>query len=133
RREEGGRPLAAERADVCTHPSSLFPLLGLVAMLAWAVRPAAEEPEGDGLRDPGYLRTLAETRGFMLGRPSGARPTPDGAKVLFLRAGARVPQLSLFEFDVATRRTRELLTPERLLKGAEERLSAEEKARRERM
>ena len=37
-----------------------------------------------------------------------------------------------YEFDLATRKTRELLTPEMVLKGAEEKLSAEEKARRER-
>jgi dipeptidyl-peptidase-4 len=83
--------------------------------------------------DTSYLRDHAETRGFMLGRPTGARPTPDGKAVLFLRAQARVPTLRLYEFDVATGRTRELLTPEQVLNGAEEHLSAEEKARRERM
>ena len=43
-----------------------------------------------------------------------------------------MPKLSLYEFDTATGKTRELLTPEQLLKGAEEHLSPEEKARRER-
>jgi dipeptidyl-peptidase-4 len=79
-----------------------------------------------------FLRDLAETRAFLLGRPVKATPTPDGKAVLFLRGQARSSRLSLFEFDVAASRTRELLTPEQLLKGAEEKLSPEEKARRER-
>ncbi len=83
--------------------------------------------------DTRYLHAHAQTRGFMLGRPARAKPTPDGKSVLFLRAEARVPRLRLYEFDVATRETRELLTPEQVLKGAAEHLSPEEKARRERM
>jgi dipeptidyl-peptidase-4 len=83
--------------------------------------------------DTGYLRAHAQTRGFMLGRPLRPQPTPDGQAVLFLRSEARIAKLSLFEFDVATGKTRELLTPQQLLKGAEENLSPEEKARRERM
>jgi dipeptidyl-peptidase-4 len=83
--------------------------------------------------DDRYLRDHAETRGFMLGRPVRAKPTPDGKAVLFLRSKARVPKLRLFEFDVGTGKTRELLTPEKVLQGAEEKLTPEEKARRERM
>jgi dipeptidyl-peptidase-4 len=82
--------------------------------------------------DASYLRHHAETRGFMLGRPTRPKPTPHGKAVLFLRSGPRNPTLRLYEFDVATGKTRELLTPEMVLKGAEEHLSAEEKARRER-
>jgi dipeptidyl-peptidase-4 len=80
-----------------------------------------------------YLRDHAQTRGFMLGRPVKPYPTPDGKAVLFLRSGPRSAKLGLYEFDVATKQTRELLTPEQVLKGAEEKLSAEEKAARERM
>jgi dipeptidyl-peptidase-4 len=69
----------------------------------------------------------------MLGRPGKSVPTPDGKAVLFLRAQARVPTLELHEFDVATGQSRVLLTPAQVLKGAEEKLSPEEKARRERM
>jgi dipeptidyl-peptidase-4 len=82
--------------------------------------------------DTSYLKDHAETRGFMLGRPARAKPTPDGKAVLFLRAQPRVARLRLYEFDVATGKTRELLTPEELLHSAEEHLSPEEKARRER-
>ncbi|HAB18452.1 MAG TPA: DPP IV N-terminal domain-containing protein [Verrucomicrobiota bacterium] len=92
--------------------------------------PARTEPQLSNLR---FLRDFAETRGFMLGRPTKALPTPDGKAVLFLRSEARVPKLQLYEFDVATGQTRVLLTPEQVLQGAEERLSPEEKARRERM
>ncbi|MBX9725339.1 MAG: DPP IV N-terminal domain-containing protein, partial [Candidatus Obscuribacterales bacterium] len=84
------------------------------------------------LLDKAFLRDYAETRGFMLGRPSKAKPTPDGKAVLFLRSQARVAQQSLYIFDVETGKTKELLSPEQVLKGAAENLSAEEKARRER-
>jgi dipeptidyl-peptidase-4 len=96
-----------------------------------AAAPAAD-PAKDAPVDTSYLRDHAETRGFMLGRPTRPRPTPDGKAVLFLRAQPRVPRLRLYEFDVGTGKTRELLTPEDLLHSAEEHLSPEEKARRER-
>jgi dipeptidyl-peptidase-4 len=89
-------------------------------------------PMNDAPLDAAYLRRHALTRGFMLGRPVHPVPTPDGKAVLFLRAQARVPLLRLYEFDVATGKTRELLTPEMVLKGAQENLTPEEKARRER-
>src|SRR5262245_43650269 len=97
----------------------------LLPLLCWC---PAEAP-----LDASYLRRHAETRGFMLGRPVTPKPTPDGKGVLFLRSAARIAKLKLYEFDVTTAKTRELLTPEKLLQGAEENLSAEEKARRERM
>jgi dipeptidyl-peptidase-4 len=109
--------------------TTLLWLLFSAALLSASTVSAAgkEEP-----LNTSYLRHYAETRGFMLGRPVKPKPTPDGKAVLFLRSPARVPKLSLYEFDVATGKTRELLTPEMVLKGAEEHLSAEEKARRER-
>ncbi len=79
-----------------------------------------------------YFRDLAETRNFTLGRPVSPKITPDGKTVIFLRAAPRDPTLRLFEFDLASGRERELLTPAQLLGGGEEKLSAEEKARRER-
>lgn len=103
------------------------------AVLAGAVHGQSSPAAKDTVLDSSYLRDHAATRGFMLGRPVKAKPTPDGKAVLFLRAQARVPKLRLFEFDVAGKETRELLTPEQVLKGAEEKLSPEEKARRERM
>lgn len=98
----------------------------LVACLLSASIAAAAPP-------PDLLRTLSETRNFSLGRPGGVHVSPDGKTVLFLRAQPRQPSLSLFELDVATGQTKQLLTPEQLLKGADEQLSAAERARRERM
>src|SRR3954453_23371012 len=97
-----------------------------------AVRADEKRPVNDKPLDASFLRLYAETRGFMLGRPAKPKPTPDGKAVLFLRSEPKKPKMSLFEFDVATGKTKELLTPEALLKGAEEQLTPEEKARRER-
>jgi dipeptidyl-peptidase-4 len=79
-----------------------------------------------------YFRDLAETRNYTLGRPVSPKITPDGKHVILLRSLPRDPTLRLFELEIATGRERELLTPAQLLGGAEEQLSAEEKARRER-
>src|SRR5438067_5868083 len=109
----------------------------LLSCCAWALlagRALGQDsrPVRDTPLDTSYLRNHAETRGFLLGRPVKPKPTPDGKAVLFLRAQPRVAKLRLYEFDVATGKTRELLTPEMVLKGAEEHLTPEEKARRER-
>lgn len=79
-----------------------------------------------------HFRDLAETRNYSLGRPVSPKFTPDGARVIFLRGGPRDPVLRLYELDLATRQERELITPAQILGGAEEKLTAEEKARRER-
>src|SRR5213080_753497 len=110
---------------------TLTPLV-LLGAAALAVGQERQPDKGTTPLDASYLRRHAETRGFMLGRPVKPKFTPDGKAVLFLRAEARVPKLRLYEFDVATGKTKELLTPEALLKGAEEHLTPEEKARRER-
>jgi len=104
----------------------------LCGLLATAAGPRAAEPVKGAPLDTTYLKDHAETRGFMLGRPTRAKPTPDGRAVLFLRAQPRVARLRLYEFDVGTGKTRELLSPEDLLHSAEEHLTPEEKARRER-
>jgi dipeptidyl-peptidase-4 len=82
--------------------------------------------------DTSFLKLYPETRGFMLGRPQKPKITPDGKAVLFLRAEPKTPKMKLYEFDVAGGQTKELLSPETLLKGADENLTPEEKARRER-
>jgi dipeptidyl-peptidase-4 len=109
-------------------------LLAALVVSLVCLRASAQgaRPAKDTALDTSYLRDHAQTRGFMLGRPVLPRVAPDGKTVLFLRGKARLAKMSLFEFDVATGKTRELLTPEALLKGAEEHLSPEEKARRER-
>ncbi len=102
-----------------------LPAVALVVLSASAL---AQPPPS-----PSFLRELTETRNFNSGRPVAPSVTPDEKTVLFLRSEPASNVLTLFAFDVATGQTRELLTPEGLLHGAEETLSAEEKARRERM
>ncbi len=103
-----------------------FALLFVVAVATGA--PAAE-PESADLR---YFRELAETRNYSLGQPVSPKITPDGKAVIFLRGGARDPVLRLYEFSIADAGLREILSPEKLLQGGEEKLTAEERSRRER-
>lgn len=88
---------------------------------------------GPPLADPAFLEQFAATYRFRAGTPTGITPTPDGKAVLFLRSGPRSVVQDLYEFDVATGAERVLLTAEAILQGGEEKLSAEELARRERM
>ncbi|MGE4062002.1 MAG: DPP IV N-terminal domain-containing protein [Rhodospirillaceae bacterium] len=90
---------------------------------------SAAAPERDSAA---FFRDLAETYEYTLGEPRTPKFTPDGQRVIFLRGAARDPVLRLYEFNVATKTERELITPAQVLGGAEEQLSAEEKARRER-
>src|SRR5947209_4033040 len=89
----------------------------------------AAEPESADLR---YFRELIETRNYSLGQPVSPQITPDGKTVVFLRGGPRDPILRLYEFTIGDGKLREILTPEKILKGAEEKLTTEEKSRRER-
>jgi dipeptidyl-peptidase-4 len=82
--------------------------------------------------DP-FLRQYSETRRFMSGRPVGVKIAPDEKSVLFLRTSPTSNVQMLYAFDVESGQAKELLTPEAILKGAEETLTPEEKARRERM
>ncbi|MBL9187249.1 MAG: prolyl oligopeptidase family serine peptidase [Opitutaceae bacterium] len=108
--------------------AALLPLsASLLLLLSASAASAAEDPA------LAYFRDLAETRNFTLGRPVSPRLTPDGKHAIFLRSAPRDPTLKLYELDLATQQERELLTPAQLLGGAAETLSAEEKARRERM
>src|SRR4051812_25697224 len=104
-------------------------LSSVVALTASSVSFAATAENDANLK---FFRDLAETRNYTLGRPVAPRITPDGKFAIFLRSPPRDPTLRLFEVELATGHERELLTPAQLLGGAEEKLSAEEKARRER-
>ena len=103
----------------------LLPFLVLLALVC-SLRAADEDAN---LK---YFRDLAETRSYSLGRPVAPKLTPDGQTVIYLRGGPRDPVLRLYEFPVPAGPERELLTPAQLLGNAEEQISAEEKARRER-
>jgi len=120
-------------------------LMAVVLSAGWAVSgcgvsgSAGVAPEtgsraaAESIADPAFLEQFAATYRFGAGTPRGFSITPDGKGVLFLRSGPRSVVQDLFEFDVSTGKERVLLTADQILKGAEESLSAEEKARRERM
>src|SRR6478672_7984223 len=103
--------------------------IGAVLLAVFPSPLPAAEPESADLR---YFRELIETRTYSLGQPVSPQLTPDGKAVIFLRGGARDPVLRLYEFTIADNSLREILTPEKLLQGGEEKLTAEEKSRRER-
>src|SRR3990172_10193985 len=79
-----------------------------------------------------FLRDYAETRRFMAGRPTSAELSPDSSAVLFLRSRPRSEVQALFETDLRTGQTRQLLDPEEILAGAAQSLTAEERAQLER-
>jgi dipeptidyl-peptidase 4 len=101
----------------------------LLFSIVTAISARAAEPE---LADLRYFRELVETRNYSLGQPFSPKITPDDKAVIFLRGGARDPVLRLYEFTIADAKLREILTPEKLLQGAEEKLTVEERSRRER-
>ncbi|MDY3554693.1 S9 family peptidase [Gemmata sp. JC717] len=108
-------------------------LSALAAALALGACARAADPTPGKPVDTSFLKRFAETRRFMLGRPQNPKVAPDGKTVLFLRADADKPALKLFEFDVPTGQTKELLSPQAVLGSGDENLTPEEKARRERM
>ena len=82
---------------------------------------------------PTALRDLGETRSYRLGVPHHFAFTKDESAVYFLRsASGRDPQQSIFRVGLLDGREELVLAPADLLKGPET-LSAEERARRERL
>jgi dipeptidyl-peptidase-4 len=110
-------------------PLSRLRAFALLFSIVSTISASATEPESADLR---YFRELVETRTYSLGQPVSPKITADGRAVVFLRGGARDPVLRLYEFTIADAKLREILTPEKLLQGAEEKLTAEERSRRER-
>ncbi|MET9772884.1 prolyl oligopeptidase family serine peptidase [Streptomyces sp. NPDC006367] len=75
----------------------------------------------------------ARTQRFTLGAPRSFTVAPDGSRVAFLRSGSGTDRANaLWVLDVADGEERLAADPRALLGGAEERLSPEERARRER-
>jgi dipeptidyl-peptidase-4 len=108
---------------------------GLVLALALAAAaPVASGAAGrmPAPADSAFLDQYAATYHFTLGRPTAIQIPPAGDAVLFLRSGPRSFVQDLYSFDPATGRERVLLTAAGLLGGGVERLSTEERARRER-
>ena len=127
---------------LCAVPGSTLSRLLLTLLAAGALpAAAASSPQAGGpaqavagapAHDEAFVRQFAATYGFRLGTPQEMAFAPDG-DVLFTRTGPRSFVADLYERDAATGEVRRLLDAETLLGGGEERLSAEERARRERM
>jgi dipeptidyl-peptidase-4 len=83
--------------------------------------------------DPRFLDQLTATLRFTLGTPQAIQVAPGGRSVLFLRSGPRSLVRDLYELDVEAGKERLLASAQRLLGGGAERLTPEEKARRERV
>ncbi|MCG8971927.1 S9 family peptidase [Streptomyces sp. CL12-4] len=80
-----------------------------------------------------FPKRHARTQRFTLGAPRSFTVAPDGSRVAFLRSGSGTDRAnSLWVLDVADGGERVAADPRALLGGSEERLSAEERARRER-
>ena len=122
-------------------PLAVAALSALALLAACSPRPAdaptpapsATASARPSLNNPEFLERFAATNRFRLGQPGAITVTPQGDAVLFLRsAGPRSFVQDLWLFDIATGRERVLLTADQILGGQEERLTAEELARRER-
>ncbi|MGW7239996.1 prolyl oligopeptidase family serine peptidase [Streptomyces sp. NPDC054804] len=80
-----------------------------------------------------FPRRHARTQRFTLGAPRAFTVAPDGSRVAFLRSGSGTDRAnSLWILDVPSGEERLAADPRTLLGGAEEHLSAQERARRER-
>ncbi len=82
--------------------------------------------------DKAFLQAFAQTRAFVLGRPTRAAVSPDGDAVLFLRSPARSSVHALYELNVQTGNVRRLCGADDLQSNVAGELSPEERARRER-
>ena len=80
-----------------------------------------------------FPRRHARTQRFTLGAPRAFTVAPDGSRVTFLRSGSGTDRAnSLWVLDVPAGQERVAADPRALLGGAEEKLSPQERARRER-
>ncbi|WP_030038343.1 DPP IV N-terminal domain-containing protein, partial [Streptomyces resistomycificus] len=80
-----------------------------------------------------FPRRHARTQRFTLGAPRAFTVAPDGSRVVFLRSGSGTDRAnSLWVLDLPEGGERVAADPRALLGGASERLSPEERARRER-
>ncbi|MFI6209462.1 prolyl oligopeptidase family serine peptidase [Streptomyces sp. NPDC051041] len=80
-----------------------------------------------------FPRRHARTQRFTLGAPRSFTVAPDGSRVVFLRSGSGTDRASsLWVLDLADGTERLVADPRVLLGGVTERLSPEERARRER-
>ncbi len=82
---------------------------------------------------PSFPRQYARTQRFTLGAPRTFTVSPDGERVVFLRSGSGTDRANLlWVMETATGTERPVADPHALLGGSGERLTAQERARRER-
>jgi dipeptidyl-peptidase 4 len=82
---------------------------------------------------PSFPQLYARTRRFSLGVPRDLHVTSDGSRVLFLRTESGTSATSaLWAYDIDDDRERKIADPAELLGSADEQLSPQERARRER-
>ncbi|KUL51694.1 S9 family peptidase [Streptomyces sp. NRRL S-1521] len=95
--------------------------------------PGVPRPGESPAQPLSFPRQQARTQRFTLGAPRAFTVAPDGSRVVFLRSSAGSDPVSrLWVLDVEDGRERTAADPGALLGGAAERLSAAERARRER-
>lgn len=117
---------APQRIALVPYAPALAASRGTVTLHANASMPASDESQS-------ALRDLGETRGYRLGVPHHFAFTKDESAVYFLRsASGRDPQQSIYRASLVDGREELVLAPQDLVKGPET-LSAEERARRERL
>ncbi len=120
--------------------SGRWTVILLSAVWLWAGGPAARAASPASAPaaaawpavDEGFIAQFAATYGFRLGWPQDVIVAPDGG-VLFTRTPPRSFVADLYVRDAASGAVSKLLDAEALLGGGKESLSAEERARRERM
>ena len=82
---------------------------------------------------PSFLQLYARTRRFTLGIPRDLHVTSDGSRVLFIRTESGTSATgALWAYDIDDDRERKIADPSDLLGSADEQLSPQERARRER-
>jgi len=111
---------------------SIERFLAAILVCAAAAPVAPASPATAPAVDEGFIRQFAATYGFRLGRPGKIAIAPDG-DVLFTRTPPRSFVADLYERDATTGEVRKVLDTAALIGGGEEKLSAEERARRERI
>ena len=80
-----------------------------------------------------FPRHSARTLRFSLGAPRNFTISPDGQRVVYVRSGSGTDRTGrLFELELNSKSTREIVNPLDLLKSGDEKISVEEQVRRER-
>jgi len=105
-------------------------LVGCATAPTSRTAPPAAPPS---VADPGFVEQYTATYRFRLGSPRAIEIVPGGDAILFLRSGPRSFVHDLWRFDPATGTEDVFLTAADLLAGQQETLTAEERARRERL